>query len=215
MQGGQRAGASQPSLDPFVLRGPATNVVLLKCTPTCFDGSEAASTRRLRRRPHQLRIPRPDPMSSKAKKKAATQRLSGPWLIHFFKRHQDDDASEAVPGRAFLDDCPPSIRAKLIAIIKAVADAPPPMFSGGGKWEAMHDKMGGLYEARADGEGREHFRLFCMLARDGAAVGLGGPSLIIITGMRKPFRTAFSTRDYQHVRALGNEFLKRSPRSIG
>jgi hypothetical protein len=151
----------------------------------------------------------------KARKKAAPPRWSGPWLIHFFKRHPDDDSSEAVPGRAFLDGCPPSIRAKLIAIIKAVADAPPPMFSGGGKWEAMHDEMGGFYEARADGEGREHFRLFCMLDRDGAGVGLGGPSLIIITGMRKPFRTTFSTKDYQHVRALGREFLQRIPRSIG
>ena len=80
-----------------------------------------------------------------------------------------------MPGRAFLDNCPPSIRAKLIAIIKAVADAPPPMFSGGGKWEAMHDEM----------------------------------------GMRKPFRTTFSTKEYQHVRALGREFLRHSPRSVG
>lgn len=100
-------------------------------------------------------------MNSKAKTKTAAPRWTGPWLIHFFKRHRGDDASEAAPCEAFLDACPPSVRAKLIAIIKAVADAPPPMFSGGGEWEAMHDEMSGFYEVRADGEGREHFRLFC------------------------------------------------------
>lgn len=26
----------------------------------------------------------------------------------------------------------------MLAVLKAVADAPPPQFSGGGKWEAMH-----------------------------------------------------------------------------
>lgn len=79
----------------------------------------------------------------------------------------------------------------------------------------MHGDMGGIYEARTDGEGREHFRLFCVLEREGALAGLGGPSVIIITGMRKAFRTTFGTRDYEQVRALGNEYLKRNPRSVG
>ncbi len=138
----------------------------------------------------------------------------GPWLIHFFKRHHEDDPAEEVPGRIFLDACPIGVRAKLIATITAVADAPPPSFSGGGKWEAMHDAMSGFYEARADGENREHFRLFCLLDRDGAAVGLRGPSLVIITGMRKSFRTTFTFRNYVSVRLLGDEFLKRRPRSV-
>ena len=58
--------------------------------------------------------------------------------LHFFKRHREDDPDQtAVPGREFLDSCLKSVRAKLIAIVTAVAEAPPPMFSGGGKWEAM------------------------------------------------------------------------------
>jgi len=137
----------------------------------------------------------------------------GRWLIHFFKRHRLDDPRERVPARDFLDGCPVPVRAKLLAIITAVADAPPPAFSGGGKWEAMHDEMRGFYEVRTDGDKREHFRLFCMLDRDGASVGLGGPSLIIITGMKKTFRTTFSSRDYAGVRTLGVEFLRRRPRS--
>lgn len=78
----------------------------------------------------------------------------------------------------------------------------------------MHDEMKGYYEARADGKDREHFRLFCLLDRHGEQVGLGGPSVIIVTGARKPFRTTFSASDYAAVRALGSEFLERKPRSV-
>ncbi len=144
----------------------------------------------------------------------ATSPWSGSWLIHFFQRHRDDDQKQTVPAREFLTDCPVSVEAKLVAIIKAVSEAPPPAFSGGGKWEVMHDEMKGFYEARADGKDREHFRLFCMLDRDGDQVGLGGPSIVLITGGRKPFRTTFSKNDYAAVRALGAEFLKRKPRSV-
>ena len=132
--------------------------------------------------------------------------------LHFFKRHREDDPDQTVPGREFLDSCLKSVRAKLIAIVTAVAEAPPPMFSGGGKWEAMHGDMKGFYEARTDGENREHFRLFCVLEREGASVGLGGPSLVIITGMQKAFKTTFTDRDYEHVRVL--EYFKRTPRSV-
>lgn len=145
---------------------------------------------------------------------AAIARSATPWRIHFFQRHHDDDEACTVPGRDFLRGCPVNVEAKLIAILKSVAEAPPPAFSGGGKWEAMHDEMRGYYEARADGRNREHFRLFCMLDRDGATVGLGGPSVIVITGARKGFRTVFSASDYTAVRQLGSEFLGRKPRSV-
>jgi hypothetical protein len=137
-----------------------------------------------------------------------------PWLVHFFRRHPDDDPRRLVPARAFLDGCPAKVAATIIAVAKAVADAPPPAFSGGGKWEAMHGTMSGFYEIRVDGPGRRHFRVFCLLDRDGAKVGLGGPSLILITGKDKPFRTVLSVADYEDVRRLGREFLSRSPRSV-
>jgi hypothetical protein len=106
------------------------------------------------------------------------------------------------------------VAATLIAVVKAVADAPPPSFSGGGKWEAMHDDMAGFYEARADGPGRRHYRLFCILERDGAQVGLGGASLVIITGMSKPFRTEFTKHEYAAVQELGKEYRSQTPRSV-
>ncbi len=74
--------------------------------------------------------------------------------------------------------------------------------------------MAGYYEVRLDGRDRRHYRLFCILERDGAQLGPGGPSLVVIAGMDKPFRTAFSERDYARVRQLGGEYRSRVPRSV-
>ena len=102
----------------------------------------------------------------------------------------------------------------MLAVVRAVADAPPPAFSGGGKWEAMHGEMRGWYEVRVDGRDRHHFRLFCLLEKDGAALGLGGPSLVLVTGKDKSFQTVLSDADYADVRRLGAEFRARVPRNV-
>ena len=47
-------------------------------------------------------------------------------------------------------------------MLEAVRAAPPPAFSGGGKWEAMHGAMAGYYEIRVTGPARRHDR-FCLL----------------------------------------------------
>ena len=78
----------------------------------------------------------------------------------------------------------------------------------------MHDEMAGFCEVRVDGPDRHHYRLFCVLDRNGAERGLGGPSIIVITGRNKPFKTVLSTQDYEAVRRLGEEFEMRSPRSV-
>jgi hypothetical protein len=144
-----------------------------------------------------------------------TARLAGPsWGVYFFQRHQDDDPSMVAPGAEFLDGCPKKVAATFYAVLEAVAAAPPPSFSGGGKWEAMRGSMSGYYEARVDGPARRHYRLFCVLERNGLAIGLGGPSIVAITGMSKPFRTTFGERDYAKVRELGAEYRGRKPRSV-
>ena len=61
------------------------------------------------------------------------------------------------PGLEFLDGCPSTIDAQFTAALDAVAAAPPPRFSGGGKWEAMHGSMGGWYEILLTGPRREQF----------------------------------------------------------
>jgi len=52
------------------------------------------------------------------------------------------------------------------------------------------------------------------LEREGATTGLGGPSIVLVTGMRKANETAFTKADYARVRALGEEYRSRTPRSV-
>ena len=68
------------------------------------------------------------------------RRSAGTWRIHFFQRHPQDDQRTAVPALDFLDAIPTKIAAEIHAVLDAVAEAPPPAFSGGGKWEAMHGR---------------------------------------------------------------------------
>lgn len=130
---------------------------------------------------------------------------TGPWRIHFFQRHTEDDASQAVPAIDFLDGLAVKVAAEIHAVLAAVAAAPPPSFSGGGKWEAMHDEMAGFYEVRVQGSGMNH-RLFCVLERE--APDLGGSSIVCIGGLSKPRRTAAHPREYRTIRQYGDEFRK-------
>jgi hypothetical protein len=82
----------------------------------------------------------------------------------------------------------------------------------------MHGAMGGWYEIRLTGPGREQFRLFCLLENgtddELAKRGLGRPAIAVITGMRKPTGTVFSEREYKRVRDLGDEHQRNYPRRI-
>ncbi|MHB1626516.1 MAG: hypothetical protein ACYCTZ_15060 [Candidatus Dormibacteria bacterium] len=110
------------------------------------------------------------------------------------------------------------MQARLMAVLDAVAEAPPPQFSGGGQWEAMHGIMAGYFEARAQGPNREQFRLFCILENADSTElrrrGLPGPSIAVMTGMRKPWMTAFTPADYLRVQAVGTAYLATVPRRI-
>jgi hypothetical protein len=94
--------------------------------------------------------------------KLAETQVNEPWLIHFFQRHDDDDPARSTPAIDFLDALPDKVAAEFQAVLEAVATAPPPSFSGGGKWEAMHGDMAGNYEVRVHGDRANH-RLFCLL----------------------------------------------------
>lgn len=127
------------------------------------------------------------------------------WMVHFFQRHPDDDASTAVPAMAFLGSLPPKVAAEFDAILDAVAKAPPPAFAGGGKWEAMHGDMAGIYEIRITSAGANH-RLFCLLVRSSEV--LGGSSIVCLGGLSKPPRSAAHSRDYVRIRQFADEFRK-------
>jgi hypothetical protein len=136
-----------------------------------------------------------------------------PWSVIYYLA-----ASGLAPALDFLSGCSPAIRAQFVAVLDAVAAAPPPRFSGGGLWEAMHGDMSGWYEIRVTGPKREQFRLFCLLENgtsdELAKRGLSRPAVAVITGMRKPWRTTFSERDYEYVRHLGDEHRQNFPRKL-
>ena len=82
----------------------------------------------------------------------------------------------------------------------------------------MHGTMAGFYEVRTQGPNREQFRLFCILENgtkeELGSLGLEGPALAVITGMRKPVGKLFSDRDYARVRELGQRYRGAVPRRI-
>jgi hypothetical protein len=138
-----------------------------------------------------------------------------PHDVVYFQRHSDDDPGQRRPGREALRSFPPGVRAKMAAVLTAVAAAPPHRFSGGGYWEAMHGEMTGYYEVRADGPGRHHYRLFCLLDYDAVHPDHSKPLLVVLTGMNKPYRTTFTKADYNAVRLLGEEYKRHNdPRSL-
>jgi Txe/YoeB family toxin of Txe-Axe toxin-antitoxin module len=127
------------------------------------------------------------------------------WLIHFFQRHADDDPAQPTATIEFLDTLPDKVAAEIQAVLEAVAAAPPPSFSGGGKWEAMRDDMAGMYEVRVQGANANH-RLFCLLERN--ADDLGGPTIVCLGGLTKEVRSSASPRDYRRIRQYADEFQK-------
>ncbi|QZA09011.1 hypothetical protein K3U94_07040 [Mycolicibacter heraklionensis] len=151
---------------------------------------------------------------SKAKK-APRQGLSSdaPHRVEFFQRRPNEDPEQSAPGLEFLRACPSKVQATMLAVLKAVAEAPPKRFAGGGHWEAMHGSMSGWHEVRVDGsKPRRHYRLFCRV--DTEALGTDRPILAVITGMSKAVRTTFSEADHLKVRELGTEYFSRNPRSV-
>jgi len=135
-----------------------------------------------------------------------------PHEVVYFKRHRQDDPEETEPGRVALRSWPAPVRAKMYAVLVAVAAAPPKRFAGGGYWEAMKGDMSGWFEVRADGPKRHHYRLFCLL--DYEAEGREKPLLVVVDGRDKPFRTTLADADYDAVRRLGEEYRRRNPRSL-
>jgi len=136
------------------------------------------------------------------------------WAVAYY---QAPDGS--IPGRDFLLSSPNNVAANLFAVLEAVRAAPPPAFSGGGKWEAMHGAMAGYYEIRGTGPGRLHYRLFCRLENGTTAelkaLGFDEPQIVVINGMVKKNASLFTDRQYKkHVRDLGDDYLSRTPRPV-
>lgn len=137
-----------------------------------------------------------------------------PWGVVYYA-----DENGAAPALDFLMSCPVRVRAKLAAVLEAVRAAPPPAFSGGGKWEAMHGSMGGDYETRCTGPGRRHYRLFCLLdngtPEELGEWGFDRPQIAVVNGLVKANATLFTDSEYaKHIRRLGERYLATIPRPI-
>lgn len=137
------------------------------------------------------------------------------WGISYYRTE-----TGRVPAEDFLDSCPAKVDATFNAVLEAVRLAPPPAFSGGGKWEAMSAKMGGFYEIRVTGPGRKHYRLFCLLENgtkdELRAKGFPSPQIIVLNGLVKPNATKFTDAEYRkHVRRLGHDYRSKIPRPVG
>lgn len=135
------------------------------------------------------------------------------WGISYYKA-QDG----TVPGEDFLDGLPSKIAAHFDAVLDAVRTAPPPQFSGGGYWEAMHGSMTGYFEVRKRAKNELH-RLFCLLENgteeELEQAGFEEPQIIVLSGMTKPVGTTFSDAEYRkHVRDLGDRYRATTPRPV-
>jgi Txe/YoeB family toxin of Txe-Axe toxin-antitoxin module len=124
-----------------------------------------------------------------------------------------------VPAEEFLENLPSKVAARFDVVLDSVRRAPPPQFSGGGFWEAMHGTMNGYYEIRITGPGRMQHRLFCILDnadREGLERrGFDGPQIAVINGLSKKSGERFSDAEYKRaVRHLGDDYLKSIPRSV-
>lgn len=63
----------------------------------------------------------------------------------------------------------------------------------------MKGKMSGWFENRADGPGRHHYRMFCLL--DYAAEGREKPLLVVVHGRDRPFRATLFIADHAAAHA--------------
>lgn len=124
-----------------------------------------------------------------------------------------------MPGEEFLEGLRPKVAARFDVVLDTVRRAPPPQFSGGGFWEAMHGTMNGYYEIRITGPGRMQHRLFCILDnadQEGLERrGFDKPQIAVINGLSKKSGERLSDAEYKcAVRDLGDDYLANFPRRV-
>ena len=81
-------------------------------------------------------------------------RRDDPHEVVYFRRHPDDDPAAGAPGREFLRSCPTGVRAKFVAVLVAVAAAPPHRFAGA--LEVIAATLLGWTSALAPDAGRDN-----------------------------------------------------------
>ncbi|WP_375742807.1 hypothetical protein NR800_29055 [Corallococcus interemptor] len=146
--------------------------------------------------------------------KASRNPDTDPWDLHYFKRHKDDDLQQSLPAREFLLSCPKGVRGKFVSCVNFIARTPPPKLPRNKYFDPMTGDLTGVHEVRIDGPDRRHYRLFVKLERAGLLDGLKRPSVVLLWGLDKPFKTTAREEDYQQLLKLYQEYEKRSPRNV-
>lgn len=138
-------------------------------------------------------------VSSKKKKAPPTKDWKGPWDIAFYKSPKGE-----APALSWLRSFPDVVEKRLVAIIIAVAQRPPPSFpSSSNEWRVMHTDMGGFFEAR-DQHDKTDYRVFCILDRNSHA----RPTVVLVSGGEKPDGTEMKTWVYREARGFREEYSK-------
>ena len=119
---------------------------------------------------------------------------------------------ELPPGQAYLLSIPEKVRARFLALLVAVAAAPPYRFRGGGTWEAMHGAMTGWFEVRINSAHKYHYRLFCIV--DTEALNYQENLLVVVDGRTKRYLTTLPDSEYKKIKRLGEEYFSSNPREI-
>lgn len=136
---------------------------------------------------------------SRKKSTAPPPAWKGPWDIAFYKGTKGE-----APALSWLRSFPEVVERRMVAIIIAVAQRPPPSFpSSSNEWQAMHTDMGGFFEAR-DQHGQMDYRVFCILDRNHHP----RPTVVLVSGGAKPDGTKMKAWVYREARAFRDEYNK-------
>ena len=132
-------------------------------------------------------------------KKKAPPAWKGLWDIAFYAT-----AKGEAPALSWLRSFPEVVEKRLVAIVIAVAQRPPPSFpNSSNEWQAMRTTMGGFFEAR-DQHGKIDYRVFCILDRNTHA----RPTVVLVSGGQKPDGTVMPAWVYNDARAYRDDYNK-------
>ena len=116
-------------------------------------------------------------------------------------RHLPLSQQLAPPASRWLDGLPDNVERELTTTVYEVTRYRNPQTYhrvSGGRWEAMTNRMAGIFEAR-DRLGQNLYRLFAFFDLEAGQHGGQGPTLVLLSGSTKPNRSAMPSDVYEEI----------------